>query len=440
MATSDRTPSSSRAARRRFFNPSGARLRLESARGSARALRRRSRPGDRLHRPGGDPSDRTGRARHRAEAGCRSPRAVRHARCDAAEGRFANEADALRLYRSIATMDRAAPLPSLPDARPIGTRPRRTRVSSAFPGSRRSSRRRARGRDQPRGRAELHPVSRRIRRAGLGSRCCTSDSRTSSSDRLSPVRPSSASTIPATSTRSKGSTRTSCSIRTRLRARRRGRRHAWPPAAARPRSRPAALLSCVLPGITRCGRRQWASASSTTSPSQRATRRPSSGSSGWRSSTSTSTTETGRRPCFAATRRFRWSRCTSGPSGRSGGPGTSDEDTLNVPLEAGSGDWGTPRIRRARRADRPRVRAGPRPRVRGLRCPPRRPARGHADDRRRLRDLARRCGAMAPQVAAVLEGDDNLDTLPDLVEAAFEGLPRRRIRPEAARLRSWSRG
>ena len=34
------------------------------------------------------------------------------------EGRFANEADALRLFRRIATMDRAAPLPPLPDVTP----------------------------------------------------------------------------------------------------------------------------------------------------------------------------------------------------------------------------------------------------------------------------------------------------------------------------------
>jgi len=35
-----------------------------------------------------------------------------------AEGRFAAEADALSLYRSLATMDRAAPLPPLPDVTP----------------------------------------------------------------------------------------------------------------------------------------------------------------------------------------------------------------------------------------------------------------------------------------------------------------------------------
>ena len=34
------------------------------------------------------------------------------------EGRFAAEADALRLYRRIATLDRAAPLPPLPDVEP----------------------------------------------------------------------------------------------------------------------------------------------------------------------------------------------------------------------------------------------------------------------------------------------------------------------------------
>lgn len=34
------------------------------------------------------------------------------------EGRFATEADALRLYRRIATMDRRAPIPSLPDVTP----------------------------------------------------------------------------------------------------------------------------------------------------------------------------------------------------------------------------------------------------------------------------------------------------------------------------------
>jgi hypothetical protein len=38
------------------------------------------------------------------------------------EGRFAAEADALRLYRRIATLDRAAPLPLLPDVEPDWSR------------------------------------------------------------------------------------------------------------------------------------------------------------------------------------------------------------------------------------------------------------------------------------------------------------------------------
>jgi acetoin utilization deacetylase AcuC-like enzyme len=38
-----------------------------------------------------------------------------------------------------------------------------------------------------------------------------------------------------------------------------------------------------------------------------------------------------------------------------------------------------------------------------------------------FRELARRCATLAPQVAAVLEGGYNLETLPDLVGAALEG-------------------
>ena len=36
-------------------------------------------------------------------------------------------------------------------------------------------------------------------------------------------------------------------------------------------------------------------------------------------------------------------------------------------------------------------------------------------------ELARRCRALAPRVAVVLEGGYNLETLPDLVAAALEG-------------------
>ena len=86
----------------------------------ARALRSRSRAGARLHRAarrplGPDP----GRAR--ASARRRPPTCSRSTgpstRCSR-PGRFAAEADALRLYRQIATLDRAAPLPPLPDVAP----------------------------------------------------------------------------------------------------------------------------------------------------------------------------------------------------------------------------------------------------------------------------------------------------------------------------------
>ena len=38
-----------------------------------------------------------------------------------------------------------------------------------------------------------------------------------------------------------------------------------------------------------------------------------------------------------------------------------------------------------------------------------------------FRDMAARCTQLAPQVAAVLEGGYNLETLPGLVEAALDG-------------------
>jgi len=105
-----------------------------------------------------------------------------------------------------------------------------------------------------------------------------------------------------------------------------------------------------------------------------------------------------------------------------GGPGTSDETTLNLPLAAGSGDA---EYRAAFAEDvEPAVRefapdlllvsAG---------------FDAHADDplgqmnvsRAGFRELSQRCAALAPRVAAVLEGGYNLATLPRLVEAAHGG-------------------
>ena len=105
-----------------------------------------------------------------------------------------------------------------------------------------------------------------------------------------------------------------------------------------------------------------------------------------------------------------------------GGPGSSFEHTVNVPLAAGSGDSEymqafselvEPSVR-AFEPDLLLVSAG---------------FDAHSDDplaqmevsAAGFRELGRRCGALAPRVAAVLEGGYNLETLPALVEAALEG-------------------
>lgn len=105
-----------------------------------------------------------------------------------------------------------------------------------------------------------------------------------------------------------------------------------------------------------------------------------------------------------------------------GGPGTSDEHTLNVPLPAGSGDAEyvstfSETVEPAVRAFEPDVllvSAG---------------FDAHADDPLGemelsidgIRELARRSASLAPRTAAVFEGGYNLDLLPTLVEAALDG-------------------
>jgi acetoin utilization deacetylase AcuC-like enzyme len=105
-----------------------------------------------------------------------------------------------------------------------------------------------------------------------------------------------------------------------------------------------------------------------------------------------------------------------------GGPGTSDETTLNIPLSAGSGDAEyaaafselvEPAVR-AFDAELLLVSAG---------------FDAHEDDPLAhmlvtadgFAELARRTVQLAPRVAAVLEGGYNLSTLPRLVEAALSG-------------------
>jgi acetoin utilization deacetylase AcuC-like enzyme len=107
----------------------------------------------------------------------------------------------------------------------------------------------------------------------------------------------------------------------------------------------------------------------------------------------------------------------------SGGPGTSEGTTINVPLPAGSTDADYLRafettVEPAARAFAPElvlVSAG---------------VDAHEDDPLAqmlvtadgFEEMASRCAALSPRVAAVLEGGYNLETLPALVEAVHRGL------------------
>ncbi len=67
----------------------------------------------------GDPSDKIPGARGMGPKGAAKILATYPSLEDAlADGRFAGQADDLRLYRKLATMDPAAPLPPLPDMAP----------------------------------------------------------------------------------------------------------------------------------------------------------------------------------------------------------------------------------------------------------------------------------------------------------------------------------
>ena len=105
-----------------------------------------------------------------------------------------------------------------------------------------------------------------------------------------------------------------------------------------------------------------------------------------------------------------------------GGPGSSSEGIVNVPLAAGSGDDEyseafqevvSPAVS-AFSPDVVLVAAG----FDAHRDDPLAEMEMSADG---FRELARRATALAPRTAAVLEGGYNLDTLPDLVQAALEG-------------------
>jgi acetoin utilization deacetylase AcuC-like enzyme len=105
-----------------------------------------------------------------------------------------------------------------------------------------------------------------------------------------------------------------------------------------------------------------------------------------------------------------------------GGPGTSDELTLNVPLPAGSGD--EVYLRAFEEEVEPAVLAFEPDLVlvsAGFDAHEEDPMAHMAVTVDGFRELARRCSALGPRTAAVLEGGYNLGTLPDLVAAAIEG-------------------
>jgi len=105
-----------------------------------------------------------------------------------------------------------------------------------------------------------------------------------------------------------------------------------------------------------------------------------------------------------------------------GGPGEENETTVNVPLPAGSGDDEylqafAERVEPAVRAFEPElvlVSAGFDAHVDD-------PLAGMRVTRDGFRELASRSAALAPRVAAVLEGGYHPRTLPSLVEAARDG-------------------
>ena len=108
-----------------------------------------------------------------------------------------------------------------------------------------------------------------------------------------------------------------------------------------------------------------------------------------------------------------------------GGPGTSDEHSLNVPLPAGSGDAEYARAfsevvePAVRRFDPQLVLVSA-----GFDAHVEDPLAGMEVTTEGFTELSRRCRDLAPRLAVVLEGGYNLDTLPGLVDAALEGFER----------------
>jgi acetoin utilization deacetylase AcuC-like enzyme len=105
-----------------------------------------------------------------------------------------------------------------------------------------------------------------------------------------------------------------------------------------------------------------------------------------------------------------------------GGPGTNDDTTLNIPLHAGAGD--AEYAASFSELVEPTVRAFDPELVlvsAGFDAHEEDPLAHMAVTERGFEELARRSSQLAPRVAAVLEGGYNLATLPRLVEAALRG-------------------
>jgi acetoin utilization deacetylase AcuC-like enzyme len=110
----------------------------------------------------------------------------------------------------------------------------------------------------------------------------------------------------------------------------------------------------------------------------------------------------------------------------SGGPDDQADTTVNVPMSAGSGD--DEYLRAFDHVVEPAI-ARFEPELllvsAGFDAHEDDPLAGMNVTADGFREMARRCRAAAPRVAAVLEGGYNLETLPGLVDAALEGFSSR---------------
>jgi acetoin utilization deacetylase AcuC-like enzyme len=105
-----------------------------------------------------------------------------------------------------------------------------------------------------------------------------------------------------------------------------------------------------------------------------------------------------------------------------GGPGTDDATTVNVPLAAGGGD--AEYLQAFSEIVEPAVQAfepGLLIVSAGFDAHEDDPLAGMRVTAAGFREMAARCTQLAPRIAAVLEGGYNLQTLPGLVEASLQG-------------------